>query len=438
MKKLFTLIATALLSTAAMAENVGTQDCNTGWWTAFSGLQVVETNKTLHMEYTNYTSGTDIWNNWALVITNGKALGADGYSEYAVLRTDSYGWGSAYANGVLTLDRSEAIAGYDEAATQADKDALWNSTFKSEMQGAKVVMDFVRSGNALNITWVMTATNGIVWTKTYKAEDFTYGANPLGVFFTVDHSYMEIDDNATAITDTPNAAEPANVTVVGAKNCTTTWWGAHSDLNTIEANKTLHMEFENYTSGVNNYNNWVLVISNGQYLAGGDTEYLVLRSDNYGWASKYALGTVAHYRVNPIPGFDELTDQDAKDNLYWSTFRTEMQGAKVVLEVARWENQLTITATATATNGEQWIETFTAADFVEPTQDLGAWLTVDGCYLVIDNTATTITNSTAPTAISTVKAVKGETGVRYNLAGQKVGNGFKGVVIENGKKLVVK
>ena len=106
--------------------------------------------------------------------------------------------------------------------------------------------------------------------------------------------------------------------------------------------------------------------------------------------------------------------------------------------MARWENQLTITATATATNGEQWIETFTAADFVEPTQDLGAWLTVDGCYLVIDNTATTITNSTAPTAISTVKAVKGETGVRYNLAGQKVGNGFKGVVIENGKKLVVK
>ena len=41
------------------------------------------------------------------------------------------------------------------------------------------------------------------------------------------------------------------------------------------------------------------------------------------------------------------------------------------------------------------------------------------------------------TGINTVKAAA-ESGVRYNLAGQKVAEGYKGVVIENGRKVVIK
>ena len=40
--------------------------------------------------------------------------------------------------------------------------------------------------------------------------------------------------------------------------------------------------------------------------------------------------------------------------------------------------------------------------------------------------------------INTINADKAENGVRYNLAGQKVNNGFKGVVIMNGKKMLQK
>ncbi len=42
-----------------------------------------------------------------------------------------------------------------------------------------------------------------------------------------------------------------------------------------------------------------------------------------------------------------------------------------------------------------------------------------------------------PTSISNVKAAQ-QDGVRYNLAGQKVNEGYKGVVIMNGKKVVMK
>ena len=41
------------------------------------------------------------------------------------------------------------------------------------------------------------------------------------------------------------------------------------------------------------------------------------------------------------------------------------------------------------------------------------------------------------TAINAVNADKQE-GIRHNLAGQRVSNSYKGVVIENGKKFVVK
>ena len=44
----------------------------------------------------------------------------------------------------------------------------------------------------------------------------------------------------------------------------------------------------------------------------------------------------------------------------------------------------------------------------------------------------------ASTAISAVKTVNTQNAVRYNLAGQKVDAAYKGVVIENGKKFVVK
>ena len=48
------------------------------------------------------------------------------------------------------------------------------------------------------------------------------------------------------------------------------------------------------------------------------------------------------------------------------------------------------------------------------------------------------TGSEPITGIQTVKADDAATGASYNLAGQKVGESYKGVVIKNGKKVVIK
>ena len=65
----------------------------------------------------------------------------------------------------------------------------------------------------------------------------------------------------------------------------------------------------------------------------------------------------------------------------------------------------------------------------------------DGSTVVITFNVETheITHVVTPsTAISTINAAAQQNGVRYNLAGQKVDAGYKGVVIVNGKKVVVK
>ena len=43
-----------------------------------------------------------------------------------------------------------------------------------------------------------------------------------------------------------------------------------------------------------------------------------------------------------------------------------------------------------------------------------------------------------PDAISEVEATDADNGVSYNLSGQKVDAGYRGIVIRNGKKLIVK
>lgn len=52
--------------------------------------------------------------------------------------------------------------------------------------------------------------------------------------------------------------------------------------------------------------------------------------------------------------------------------------------------------------------------------------------------ATVFTADGAATGINNITAAKAQNGVRYNLAGQRVSKDFKGVVIENGKKMIVK
>lgn len=424
MKKLFRyalLSAMAVCGTAAMAETtvVGDEDNSTGWWSAFSDYYTIEPNKTLTLKFQNFSSKVDNWNNWTAVVTSDADRNAEGYSEYLVMRCDNFGWGNSYAVPFLSSNYNSV-------------------TFKDDMDGSKVTMTVTRDNAKATVHADIETTSGSTYFEDYVLY-LSDASQNIRIFLTLDGAHLLIDNDATTITDTAVASQESPI---GNQNLSSGWWSAHSPLNTVEANKTLHLEFTNFTAGEANYQNWVAVISNGKYVGeDGYAEYLVLRSDNFGWAAKYDDDRVmSHYRVNPIPGFDELTDEEEKANLYWGTFRSEMQGAHVAIDVARYGTTLKFKAIATALNGEQWIETFEHENFATADETLGLFFTVDGSFLVFDDSKTTITDTPAPTptGINAVSTAGNSRAARYNLAGQQVAADYKGVVIENGRKLVVK
>ena len=87
-------------------------------------------------------------------------------------------------------------------------------------------------------------------------------------------------------------------------------------------------------------------------------------------------------------------------------------------------------------------ENLIGEQFKPTVKETNTWEIAEDCDVVVWNTSGchiyTIKVEAGSTGISTVKAQKTQNNVIYNLAGQKVGNDYKGIVIMNGKKFMQK
>ena len=77
------------------AEKTVTTD---GWWKDFSDYYKLSGNFDVTFTIDN-KGGTKNWNNPAFVVTTDADRNAAGYSEYAVVRMDAYGWETCCRNG---------------------------------------------------------------------------------------------------------------------------------------------------------------------------------------------------------------------------------------------------------------------------------------------------------------------------------------------------
>jgi len=165
--------------------------------------------------------------------------------------------------------------------------------------------------------------------------------------------------------------------IVGAEDNSAAWWTAFSDYFTIPVNKLLHLEFVNHGTGVNNWNNWNLAVTNEVADRDGDgyKEYFVLRSDAYGWGGTMANEGYAY--DGAMISFD-YPDTDGDGDI-WNDFRTTMQGANVTLEVDHSSTgNVFVTATAVGTNGVELVMTYQQA--VSAANNIVAFLICDGSY----------------------------------------------------------
>ena len=153
------------------------------------------------------------------------------------------------------------------------------------------------------------------------------------------------------------AVTPSPVSL-GAADCSTAWWTEFTNDLKIPAGETFEFNFTNYSSGANNWNNYVVILCKADL-----AEYAVVRADNYGWGDGYAACT-------PIGTQGDL-----------ATWLATMNGAKVKLFVTNCNNGTAdIQAIVTGNDGSVTTQSYLGINTINPS-DLNVAFTVDSSHL---------------------------------------------------------
>jgi len=160
-------------------------------------------------------------------------------------------------------------------------------------------------------------------------------------------------------------------TSLGATDNSTGWWGAHSENIKVAPGETYVSTFTNYSSGANNWNNFVIVLCKED-----NSEYAVVRADNYGWGDGYAA-------CMPVG-----TQGD------WATWLAAMDGAKVTTFVTNnGDGTADIKAVMVGNDGMTYTQEYIGINTIDP-ENFYFRFTVDGCHLEFDNVLGAEDNST--------------------------------------------
>ena len=164
-------------------------------------------------------------------------------------------------------------------------------------------------------------------------------------------------------------------TSVGATDNTTAFWGDHSQLVKVAAGETFVTRFTNYTSGQNNWNNFVIVLTKANA-----EEYAVVRADNFGWG--------AGYDNNP----SLVTSGGQAD---WGAWLAAMDGAKVTTAVTNnGDGTADVQAVMEGTDGVTYVQEYKGIAIDDP-DDFYFHFTVDGSHIEFDDVVGAEDNSTA-------------------------------------------
>ena len=299
---------------------LGAEDNTSGWWSAHTENIKVEPKETKVVNFTNYTSGLNKWNNFVIVLNK-----AD-LAEYAVVRADNFGWGDGYA-------ACTTVGGFADAEGWA--------TWLAAMDGAKVTAYIPNNGDGTaDVKAVMYGTDGVVYTQEYNGIN-TVDPDDMYFRFTIDGCHLVFDSE------------------LGAPDCSSGWWSAHTTNVRVKAHQICTVNLTNYTSGANNWNNFVVVLNKADL-----AEYAVVRADNFGWGDGYGACTA--------------TMEEGRD---WPTWLAAMNGAQVTVKIVNnGDGTADVRAVMHGTDGNTYTQDYTGINTIDP-DDFYFRFTVDGCYL---------------------------------------------------------
>ena len=308
---------------------LGAEDNSSGWWSAHTENIKVEPKETKVVNFTNYSSRLNNWNNFCIVLNK-----TDVAQEYAVVRADNYGWGAGY-EGNANL---KTIGGFAS-------DEEW-AAWREAMDGAKVTAYITNNGDGTaDIKAVMVGNNGVTYTQEYNGIS-TIDPDDMYFRFTVDGCHLVFDH------------------ALGTPDCTAGWWSAHTANVKVPAHTVCTVNFTNYSSGVNNWNNFVIVLNKANL-----AEYAVVRADNYGWGAGYE-------------GNANLKTSGGQAD--WGAWLAAMNGAKCTAQIVNnGDGTADIKVVMHGTDGKDYVQDYIGINTIDP-DDLYFRFTVDSSYLVFE------------------------------------------------------
>ena len=300
---------------------LGAEDNSTPFWGAHTENIKIAPKETKVATFTNYSSCAGNWNNFCIVLCK------ENNAEYAVVRADNYGWGDGYAACTPTME-----AGRD-----------WD-VWRPAMDGAKVTTYVTNNGDGTaDVKAVMVGNNGATYTQEYKGIN-TVDPENFYFRFTVDGCHLVFDKE------------------VGASDCSTPFWGAHSPNIQVIGHQVCTVNFTNYSSCASNWNNFCIVLCKAD-----NTEYAVVRADNYGWGDGYGACTA--------------TMEEGRN---WDAWRPAMNGAKVSAQIVNnGDGTADIKVVMHGTDGNDYTQDYIGINTVDP-DNFYFNFTVDGSYLVFE------------------------------------------------------
>ena len=301
-----------------MYTSIGATDNSTAFWGAHSDNIKVNAGETFVTTFTNYTSGQNNWNNFCVVLCK-----ADN-TEYAVVRADNYGWGDGYG-----------------ACSTSGGQSDWGAWLKA-MDGAKVTTYVTNNGDGTaDVKAVMLGTDGNTYVQEYNGIN-TVDPNDFYFRFTVDGSHIEFDN------------------VIGADDNSTAFWGAHSEMINVPVGKTVSTRIKNFTNGVSNWNNFCVVLTRQD-----NTEYAVVRADNYGWGDCYGACTPSGGQAD------------------WGAWLKAMDEAMVTVSVTNNGGSIDVKCIMVGNDGNTYYQDYIG---ISPTDgnDVYFRFTVDGSHLIFE------------------------------------------------------
>ena len=159
---------------------------------------------------------------------------------------------------------------------------------------------------------------------------------------TVDGSHIEFDD------------------VIGAEDNSTAFWGAHSQMLRVPLGQSVTTRIKNFTNLQNNWNNFVVVLTRED-----NTEYAVVRADNYGWGDSYGA-------CKPSGGQSD-----------WAAWLKAMDEAMCYVSVTNNGSSADVKCIMIGNDGKTYKQDYIGISPVDG-EDLFFRLTVDGSHLIFE------------------------------------------------------